>query len=265
MAKRQRLGPAYGFIVGIFRPLLMVLTKRDWRGAEHLPPHRTGVVIAPNHVSHTDFLTAGHYLIDNGRIPRFLAKESLFRIPLIGRLVRACGQIPVYRGTSEASNAYRAAVAAINAGECVVIYPEGTLTRDPDLWPMQGKTGAARVALATGCPLLPLAQWGPEDLLAPYSARLRLFPRKTMRLTLGPPVDLSDLAARPNDHQVVHAATERIMDALSATLADIRGGEPPAQRYVPAREKGRGLSGRPVGESDTGDPPQSDPNSPGES
>lgn len=255
MATRQRLGAAYGFIVGVLRPLLMVFTKRDWRGAEHLPPHGTGVVIMPNHLSHTDFMTAAHFLLDNGRIPRFLAKESLFRIPLIGRLIRACRQIPVYRGTAQASNAYRDAVAAVKAGECVVIYPEGTLTRDPDLWPMQGKTGAARVALETGCAVLPLAQWGPQDLLAPYSSRLRLLPRKTMRLTLGPPVDLSDLADRPITAETVRAATDRLVDALTAGLADIRGEEPPAQRYVLGPEKARDVPVRPPGDADSGRPP----------
>lgn len=254
MATKERLGAAYGFIVGIIRPLLMVFAKRDWRGVENLPPPGTGVVIAPNHLSHTDFATAGHFLIDNGRIPRYLAKESLFRIPLVGRLVRACKQIPVYRGTARASNAYRDAVKAVEAGECVVIYPEGTLTQDPDLWPMQGKTGAARVALATGCPVLPLAQWGPNELLAPYTSRLRPFPRKTMRLTLGPPVDLSDLVTGDAvTTETMRVASDRILDALTATLAGIRGEEPPEERFVPSRGKRPALPGGSAGDPATGE------------
>ena len=66
------------------------------------------------------------------------------------------------------------------------IYPEGTITKDPDLWPMIGKTGAARVALETGCPVIPIAQWGPQEILAPYSKRLRLLPPKTVHVLAGP-------------------------------------------------------------------------------
>src|SRR5690625_4145473 len=234
MATRQRLGAAYGFIVGVLRPLLMVFTKRDWRGAEQLPPQGTGVVIVANHVSHTDFMTAAHYLLDHGRIPRFLGKASLFHLPLLGRLIRACGQIPVYRGSHQASDAYRDAVAAIEAGECVVIYPEGTITKDPQMWPMQGKTGAARVALATGCPVLPLAQWGPNELLPPYSARPRLLPRKVMRITLGASIDLTEFEDGPPTAETARAATVQIMHALTDTLAVIRDEEPPARGESPA-------------------------------
>ena len=79
------------------------------------------------------------------------------------------------------------------AGECVVVYPEGTITRDPDLWPMAGKSGAARIALATGCPVIPIGQWGAQDLLAPYAKKPDLFPRKPVTMKVGDPVDLSDL------------------------------------------------------------------------
>ena len=89
-------------------------------------------------------------------------------MPVVGWVVRNSGQIPVFRESRDAAEAFRGAVAAIEAGECVAVYAEGTITRDPDMWPMVGKTGAARVALATGCPVIPVAQWGPEQLLPPY-------------------------------------------------------------------------------------------------
>ena len=101
-----------------------------------------------------------------GRSPRFLGKNEVFRVPVVGAVLRSADQIPVYRESGRAADAYRAAVAAVRAGKCVAIYPEGTLTRDPDLWPMRGKTGAARVALETRCPVVPVAVWGPQDLLA---------------------------------------------------------------------------------------------------
>ena len=88
-------------------------------------------------------------------------------------------------------------MAAVQAGKCVVVYPEGTITRDPDLWPMVGKSGAARIALATGAPVVPIGQWGAQQLLAPYAKRPDLFPRKLITMKVGDPVDLSDLPRRP--------------------------------------------------------------------
>src|SRR5690606_26072419 len=136
---------------------------------------------------------------DNGRPPRYLAKEAVFRVPVVGRIIKGAGQIPVYRETVDAARSVRDAVAAVEAGECVVVYPEGTITRDPELWPMTGKTGAARIALTTGAPVIPLGMWGAQDVMPPYRARLRLLPRKTMRVIAGEPVDLDDLRGRPQN------------------------------------------------------------------
>jgi len=187
---RRRIGFWYRLAALLLRRPLIVLTKRDWSGAEHLP-RQGGCVAVTNHVSHFDPLSFAHFLYDNGRLPRFLGKEAIFRVPVIGTILRGAGQIPVYRESADATKAYTAAVDAVRAGECVAIYPEATITRDPGLWPMTGKTGAARVALVTGAPVIPVAQWGPQDVLYPYGKRLRLLPRKTMHLRAGPPVDLS--------------------------------------------------------------------------
>ncbi len=192
-----------------------------------------GIIIAANHISWFDPLVIAHALWENDRPPRFLAKESVFRVPVIGSIIESAGQIRVYRETKEAVAAVRDAVAAVQRGECVVVYPEGTITKDPNEWPMVGKTGAARIALATGRPVLPMAQWGATDVMRPYRKELRLLPRKTMHVSIGAPVDLSDFADRPMDHDTLEEATDRIMDALSAELAKIRGGEPPAHRFVP--------------------------------
>jgi 1-acyl-sn-glycerol-3-phosphate acyltransferase len=217
-------------VVAVLRPLLMVVTKRDWRGAEHLPTSG-GFVVAPNHLSYVDPLAFAHFLVDNGRPPFFLGKEGVFRVPIVGAILRGAEQIPVYRNTGQAADAFRAAVAAVESGKCVAVYPEGTLTRDPEIWPMVGKTGAARIALATRCPVIPVAQWGPQELLAPYSKRVRLFPRKTMHVTAGPPVDLSDLYDKPVTGALLRQATDRIMAAITAELETIRGATAPAERF----------------------------------
>jgi 1-acyl-sn-glycerol-3-phosphate acyltransferase len=226
----RRIGFWYRLAAVILRPLLMTLTKRDWHGAENLPA-TGGVIVVTNHVSHADPIVFAHFLFDNGRLPRFLAKEGLFRVFFVGQVLRGAKQIPVYRETADASRAFSAAVEAVRGGECVAFYPEATLTRDPDQWPMVGKTGAARVALETGAPVIPIAQWGPQELLAPYAKKPDLFPRKTMHLRAGPPVDLSDLEGRPIDGPLLREVTERLMAAITALLEEIRGERAPATRF----------------------------------
>ena len=224
---------------------MMLLTRRDWHGGEHLGPDGLGIVVVTNHVSHIDPLAFAHFLYDNGRSPRFLAKAGLFKVFFVGSVLRGAEQIPVYRQSVDAAKAYSAAVDAVRRGECVAIYPEATLTRDPDLWPMQGKTGAARVALATGAPVIPVAQWGPQDLLAPYGRRPHLLPRKVMHLRAGPPVDLAEFAGREVDAVLLRDVTAKIIDAITALLEEIRGEKAPPERLDP-RTTGRPVIGNPA-------------------
>jgi 1-acyl-sn-glycerol-3-phosphate acyltransferase len=210
----------------------MLATRRDWRGAEHIPA-TGGCVVATNHLSHVDPFTFAHFVNDAGRAPRFLAKSEVFDLPVAGSIIRNAGQIPVFRETKDAAHAFRAAVEAVESGECVVIYPEGTLTRDPKLWPMTGKTGAARIGLTTGCPVIPVAQWGPQQVLAPYRRVPRLFPRSVMHVWAGPPVDFSDLAGRPRTTEVLRTATSRIMAGIVTLMEQIRGEAAPPVRFDP--------------------------------
>ena len=223
---RRRQEPWYAFAALVLRPLLTVTTRRSWTHTERLP-RSGGIVVVPNHISHSDPLAVAHFLYDNGRLPRFLAKASLFEVFFVRRVLCGARQIPVYRQTRDANDAYREAVAAVHDGQCVVVYAEGTLTRDPDLWPMAGKTGAARIGLETGCPVVPMAVWGPQRLLPPYSKRPHLFPRPTMQVTVGEPVELSDLRGRRDDPAVLREATDRIMAAVTCLVGELRGQQPP--------------------------------------
>jgi 1-acyl-sn-glycerol-3-phosphate acyltransferase len=241
---RRPIGFWYHLAVVLLKPPMLLFTKRDWRGAEHLGRDGDGIVVVVNHVSHFDPLAFAHYLYDSGRTPRFLAKAGLFDVFFVGQVLRGAQQIPVYRESVDAAKAYSAAVDAIRHGECVAFYPEATLTRDPDLWPMLGKTGAARVALATGAPVIPVAQWGPQWVLAPYGRRLHLLPRKVMHLMAGPPVDLSEFMGREIDAPLLRAVTQRIMEAITGLLAEIRGEQPPAVLLDP-RATGLPLTGNP--------------------
>ena len=123
----------------------------------------------------------------------------------------------------------------MNEGGAIIIYPEGTLTRDPALWPMKGHTGAARMALESGIPVVPMAHWGAQEVFPRYAKRFYVFPRKTSRLVVGEPVDLSAFAGRPLDKATLTAATNVIMDAITALLAELRGEQPPAAALGPGR------------------------------
>lgn len=229
---RTRVGPGLRLTVILLKPVLLAIMKRDWRGVEHLHDDEGGIVIAANHMSWLDPLVISHVLVDNARPPRFLAKEAVFSVPFVGWVLRDAGQIPVYRESADAAKSVSAAVAAAKAGECVIVYPEGTLTRDPDLWPMSAKTGAVRIALESGRPLIPLAHWGVQDVMRPYKKELRILPRKQVHVMIGAPVDLADFAGMDLTPDVLRAATDRLMDAITELVSQMRGERPPDQRFV---------------------------------
>ncbi|AKU16348.1 hypothetical protein VV02_11540 [Luteipulveratus mongoliensis] len=240
---REDITPLYRGIIASVRPLLQQVTLRDWGGAEHIP-QTGGFVVAANHISNFDHFPLAHYLVDHGRAPHFLAKSSLFKPPGVKQIMSGTGQIPVFRGTHQASEALSAATDAIRGGACVCVYPEGTITREAGYWPMTGKSGAARIALETGCPLVPLAIWGTEKILPPYVGKFvpKVLPRKPVAVRVGPPVSLDDLQGEPITAAVLNQATDRLMDAITVLLEEIRGEQAPAHRFdprtdTPARSK----------------------------
>ncbi len=240
---RRRMGLAFSVAVGVVKPTMLALTRHEWGGRGNIPAEG-GCILVPNHISEIDPLVIAHFVYESGRLPRFLGKAEVFRVPLLGRFLRACGQIPVYRKSSAAAHAFSAAVDAVNAGEAIIVYAEGTLTRDPGLWPMVGRTGAARIGLATGCPVIPVAQWGPQQILPPYARRPHVLPRKLVQVTAGPPVDLSRYRDQPVTPEVLRAATDAIMADLARVLGDLRGERAPIERYDPRQH----------GEPDFGNP-----------
>lgn len=232
MRRRGRVGPWYRLAIILLKPGCLVLWRRESSGVEHLPA-RGGLILAANHISHLDPIAlADHALYDLRLTPRFMAKSTLFTgNGLLARVMRGADQIPVYRHTADASKALDAAVEALGRGETVVLYPEGTVSRDPDKWPMAGRTGVARLALLSGAPVLPLAQWGSQEILDSYRSKgFHPFPRRTMRFRLGPPVDLSAYVGQPLSAQVLRAATDKVMDAITRELEVLRGEPAPPHR-----------------------------------
>lgn len=232
---REQRGFWFLLAIVVVRPLAVLLTRRVRRGLEHIPA-RGGALLVANHVSVVDPLTLAHAVYDAGRLPHYLAKESLFRAPFVGRVMRGARQIPVRRDTSDAAQALSAAVQALVDGAVVIIYPEGTTTRDPELWPMRARTGVARLALTAGVPVLPVAQWGAQEIHR-RGGRVHPLRRPVVTTVVGEPVDLSRWAGAAQTPAVLREVTEALMGEVTGLLAGVRGEEPPEQPFTwrPAR------------------------------
>ena len=222
----------YQIFAAILIPIFNLLMSRDWKGAENIPASGR-VIVASNHMSYLDVLVFTHFLYRNGRAPRYLGKVGVFRVPLIGKILLASGQIPVERENIDAKNAVDHAKILLESGHMLGVYPEGTLTRDPDMWPMIAKTGCARLALETDTPVIPIAQWGSQLVVPNYTKKLALFPRKTIIVRAGKPVDLSRWKGKHEDPQALIEATAHIMREITVLLEDIRGEKRPEVIFDP--------------------------------
>ena len=225
-------------------PLISLLAKIRITGGEKLP--RDGAfVLAPNHYSEFDPLIVAVAVWRTGRAPRFMAKESLFRVPVLGWVLRHTGMIPVARSSSAsaAKQTLRQSAELVEHGRGVIVYPEGTLTRDPDMWPMRGKSGAVRLALTDDIPLIPMAHWGAQQVLPRYG-KLKLWPlRRRVRVIVGNAVDLSAYAGAATSQTALVQATDVVMAAVSQLLSQLRGEPAPAERWNPS-DHGQKETGR---------------------
>jgi 1-acyl-sn-glycerol-3-phosphate acyltransferase len=231
-----------GFWVGVtavvFYPIAW-LGRTTSNGAEHVR-RDGGVLLVMNHISHLDPPVDAVFVHRNGRVPRFLAKESLFRTPLFKHMISGAGSIPVYREGANAGDSLVAARAALDEGKLVVIYPEGTITKDPDGWPMRSRTGVARLAmhcLEHDIPVLTAARWGTLDIFDAYKRKFRPFPRKKISFDVSAPVDLSDFKGREIDNRLLRDVTLFLMTRVREQLADLRGEQAPSEFYNPAKAK----------------------------
>lgn len=246
MAASERSRPSLFWpLAALVIPLVSLLAKITVIDADKLP-RRGAFVLAPNHYSEFDPLIVAIAVYRAGRLPRFMAKDSLFRVPVLGSILRATGMIPVARASSAAAakQTLRQSHDLVEHGRGVIVYPEGTLTRDPDMWPMRGKSGAVRLALTGDIPLIPMAQWGTQQIMDRYQKGLSLWPlRKRVRVVVGDPVDLSDLRGRAGDPRVLNIATERLMAAITALLEELRDETAPEKRWNPS-DHGQKETGR---------------------
>lgn len=195
-----------------------------------------GILLVMNHVSHLDPPVDAVFVHRQGRVPRFLAKESLFRVPLFKHMISGAGSIPVARRSAGASDSLQHANEALREGKLVVIYPEGTITKDPTGWPMRARTGVARLALESDVPVIPAARWGTNHIFDGYTKKFRPFPRKKVHIKVGEPVDLSAYRGVPITNEVLREVTDLLMTEVRDLLADIRQEQAPAEFFVPGRK-----------------------------
>jgi 1-acyl-sn-glycerol-3-phosphate acyltransferase len=225
---------AFVLVAMVIAPILRLMFNIKTSGKENLP--QGGYILVGNHLSYLDpFSFAYSVYLQMKRVPHYLAKESIFRIPIIGKILPKVGQIPVYRGGKSNEEPLRAAKEFLKAGQVVVIFPEGTLTRDPDQWPMRGKAGAIRLAVELGLPIVPCGQWGVEKVLGNYSKKFRPNPFHVVRVKIGKPMFFRELEGKTPTAQELADATDKVMREISAIVGELRGETPPAQLWDPTK------------------------------
>lgn len=219
----ERMGAAWRFVWLVLYAPFSLLIRSRYRNIERMPQQGPAILVT-NHVSHVDPFLVAKFVLDAARTPRFLAKDTIFDVKVVGAAMRGMGHIPVKRGTADARQSLQAAVDALGAGKLIVLHPEGTVTRDPQGWPMAGKTGAARLALLVpDVPVIPVAQWGIQQSIDLYRKKVRLVPRPRHTVSIGEPIDLSPFHGRAVDAAVLEEITETIMRRLRDDVAELRG------------------------------------------
>ncbi len=224
--------PLYRVGVQGFRAWMRVQGLRfTITGSEHFPP-TGGAVMTINHTGYLDFAYAGLAALEFDREIRFMAKESVFRLPVVGPLLPRLGQIPVDR--SAGADAFVHAVRALRAGEIVAVYPEATISRSFEL--KEFKTGAARMAQAAGVPVVPVVVWGAQRVWTKDHPRRLGRSNLPISVAAGPRIDID-----PDED--VDVATARIRSAMEQSLHQLQAAYPPLVGedlvFLPARLGGR--------------------------
>ncbi|MHA6784841.1 lysophospholipid acyltransferase family protein [Pseudonocardia saturnea] len=228
--RREKRGFWIAFCAVFFYPIGWLTGRGRFEGREHIPA-TGGALIVANHISHLDPIFSGLIVDRAGRVPRFLAKHSLWSVPVLGQALAGSGQIAVYRESADAQQSLRDGTAALNEGKVVIIYPEGTITRDPDTWPMHPRTGVARLALTADVPVVPMVHWGTHRVLDGYNKKFRPLPRGPITVRCGEPVDLSAYRGRPIDAALLREVTDLLMVRVRDLLAEVRDEPAPATFY----------------------------------
>jgi 1-acyl-sn-glycerol-3-phosphate acyltransferase len=203
--------PVYAFARALLVPPVHYAMKWTIEGAQRVPTHGP-LILASNHTSYLDPMVLGHLAGLRNRKVRFLAKQELFDKAVVGWVLRHGHQIPVARNTADAAGSLDAAVDALRNGECVCVFPEGTISLDLD--PMPGKTGTARLAAESGVPVTPVGMWGAHRIM--FKGR-----KPRWRRGVAETVVVGE-RVRVEPDEDVYAATDRIMAEIAKCVARAR-------------------------------------------
>jgi 1-acyl-sn-glycerol-3-phosphate acyltransferase len=215
-------------------PLVRLLFRVEVKGIEKLPKEGA-YILCFNHVTHLDPLAVAYatfFKIKRG--PHFLAKGNLFKVPVLGPILIAAGQVPVYRGGRRNLEPMEAAYKFLEAGHVITIFPEGTLTREPNGWPMRGKTGSVRMAIEAGVPIYAVGQWGSEVVLPTYTKNLKPKPWHKVRVQIGDQINLDAFHGRKLSTEELKQATTIVMKAITKQVEFLRNEKAPSELYDPA-------------------------------
>lgn len=226
--------PGYALARMVLVPWLATWFKWHFEGTEHVPVEGAAI-IAPNHVSYLDAIVVAWGIHRSGRRARFLAKSGLFKVPLVGWVIRTAHQIPVERGTRAAPQSLEEAEKALREGEVLVVFPEGTTTTAADLAPLRPKTGVARLALATGLPVIPCATWGGQWFWTKHLG-VRPGPGKDVWVRFGPPISFKEYEGRGDDTEAWEEVAAKIMEEIGVLLAGLKAAKPWSPQ-APTRKK----------------------------
>lgn len=222
----RKVEPTYVLARAIIKPFIATWLRYDIEGLENIPS-RGPAIVAFNHIAYLDAFASAYAVDKAGRRPRFLAKSELFADKRIAWILKGAGQIEVRRGTRDAPMALDHALAALDEGEVVVIFPEGTITTNPDLKPMAARSGAARLALESGAPLIPAALWGTQNIWGKGCRKHWWPPRQDVLARIGEPLHLEESDSSPEAWRAVSA---RLMDEISVLVASLMPAVPDARR-----------------------------------
>jgi 1-acyl-sn-glycerol-3-phosphate acyltransferase len=228
MPARSRPEPWFQVAKLVALPPIKLWFTWRFEGLEHIPPAGPAIV-ACNHISYLDPFGNAYAVIKAGRRPRFLAKDDLFRISIVGSALRGAHQIPVNRRNGQQASLTEG-VDALLRGEVLVTYPEGTVTRNADWTPMEARTGVIRLALDSGAPIVPMASWGSQDVWQKEGRRSLRFGRPVW-IKAGPPIDLRGREEARDDRGALRDLTGEVMEAIGDLVEDLRGRYP--ARWAP--------------------------------
>lgn len=215
-------------------PLTRLIARRRFVGATRIP-ETGGALVVANHISHVDPIFDTVFIRTSGRLPHVMAKASLWKIPVVGRVLTGTGQIPVERGGGAGQAALAEATAALKNGHVVLIYPEGTVTKDPETWPMRPHPGVAALALSGDFPVIPVAHWGSNEVYTSYRAgrRFKPLPRKDVHVVAGEPIDLSEWRGKPIDNRAIRDVSYLVMERIRDMVGQLRAQTPPSEFFNP--------------------------------